>query len=89
MNILQVIFEVVKVKNVDEDDLTVVADDHAWPELSKKLVVWILLCAAYPYRISFIAQVMLYFDQQRRMNDRVSKLRCSSVVVYGSSVHDA
>jgi hypothetical protein len=89
LNILQVIFEVVKVKNIDEDDVAVVAKDEAWPELSKKLVVWILLCAAYPYRISFIAQVVLDFDQRRRMNDRVSKLHCSSVVVYGSSVHDS
>jgi hypothetical protein len=89
LNILQVIFELVKVKNIDEDDLVVVANNDAWPELSKQLVVWIFLCAAYPYRISFIAQVVLDFDQQRRMNDRVSKLHCSSVVVYGSSVHDS
>ena len=66
LNILQVIFEVVKVKNIDEDDVAVAAKDDAWPELSKKLVVWILLCAAYPHRISVIAQVVLDFDQQRR-----------------------
>ena len=77
-----------KLKNVDGDDTAIVAEDDAWPKLSKKLVVWILLCAAYPYRISFIVHLVQDFDQQRRLNDRVGKLKCSSVVVYGATVHD-
>jgi len=78
-NVVQLASEVARVKMVSEKSKISIADDHRWDSFSLKLVKWIYLCENYPYRISFLTQILQDLDQKHRFNIEVSEFQYVSI----------
>ena len=83
LNVLQVISEVVKVMHVNDDmPIDLVVDHELWPQLSRKIAVWVFLCEAFPYRMSFLVQRLQDFNQKISYNKNSSEKR--RIMLYGA-----
>lgn len=90
INMVLLIFEVGKRKaiKVGETNRIMIGLD-SWKILSRKLVLWVVLCEVYPYRMSMLVNRLIY---KYRANDinlvssiddmKVSKFYCSYVQYY-------
>jgi hypothetical protein len=83
LNVLQVISEVVKVMHVNDDmPVDLVVDHELWPQLSRKIAVWVFLCEAFPYRMSFLVQRLQDLNQKVSYNKKSSEKR--GIMLYGA-----
>jgi hypothetical protein len=72
LNVLQVILEVAKVMHINEENPTdVVVDDKHWPDFSRKIAIWVFLCEAFPFRLSFLIHRLRDFIHKRNYNNAV------------------
>jgi hypothetical protein len=83
LNVLQVISEVVKVMHVNDDmPIDLVVDHELWPQLSRKIAVWVFLCEAFPYRMSFLVRRLQDFSQKISYNKKSSEKR--TIMLYAA-----
>jgi hypothetical protein len=70
LNVVLIAFEVAKSKLEHEDDLMekVIASNPLWPEFSTRLTKWIFLCELYPFRMSFLVQMLMDLEQKKMFN---------------------
>lgn len=72
LNVLQVILEVAKVMHINEENPTdVVVDDKDWPNFSRKIAIWVFLCEAFPFRLSFLIHRLRDFIHKQNYNNTV------------------
>lgn len=75
INVLQLASEVAKVKPSSNANPAIKINQQAdWIEFSKKLVKWIFLCEIFPYRMSFLIQLLLDFEQKQHYNEVIESM---------------
>jgi len=88
LNVLQVISEVVKVMQVNNGmsfDFVVV--HKLWPQLSRKIAVWVFLCEAFPYRMSFLVRRLQDFNKKISYNNTSCEKK--RIMLFGSVTSDS
>lgn len=76
LNVLQVILEVAKVMHINEENPTdFVVDDKDWLDFSRKIAIWVFLCEAFPFRLSFLIHRLRDFIHKRNYNNIVKSGR--------------
>jgi len=89
LNVLQVILEVAKVMHINEENPTdFVVDDKRWPDFSRKIAIWVFLCEAFPFRLSFLIHRLRDFIHKRNYNNIVNSGRRITWYSRGSSNAD-
>jgi hypothetical protein len=70
LNVVLIAFEVAKCKLEVDDEFPekVIALNPRWPEFSARLTKWIFLCELYPFRMSFLVQVLMDLEQKKIFN---------------------
>ena len=82
INVLQIISEVSKIKPLHESKPRELLIHHAnWEDFSQKVVQWIFLCEMFPYRMSFLVQILMDYDQKRDFNSLIKKVAHNTIIL--------
>lgn len=73
LNVVLIAYEVAKCKpeSVDNPE-KVIASNFLWNDFSARLAKWIFLCELYPYRMSFLVQILMDLEQKKIFNKNLT-----------------
>ena len=73
LNVSIFAFEVAKCKPLTESNsLRTIVENNKWSDVSAHLAKWILLCELYPFRMSFLVQLIQDIQQKMKFNNKDS-----------------